>query len=199
MTQRKPTIVTFTGGLWSPSKTKSVALAISTAIAERINGTERLVEASTLAEEIGTTLTRDSAPAALREALLAVENADVLVAASPVFRGTFGGHFKHFFDLVDPISLRGVPVVLAAAGGGDKHCLVVEYALRPLFGFFQAFSVPTGIYASERDFENGILTNAVVTARISDAATEVATLLSRSQSSFREEAKAVAASVGARP
>jgi FMN reductase len=199
MTQRKPTIVTFTGGLWSPSKTKSVALAISTAIAERINGTERLVEASTLAEEIGTTLTRDSAPAALREALLAVENADVLVAASPVFRGTFGGHFKHFFDLVDPISLRGVPVVLAAAGGGDKHCLVVEYALRPLFGFFQAFSVPTGVYASERDFENGILTNAVVTARISDAATEVSTLLSRSQSSFREEAKAVAASVGARP
>lgn len=187
MTQRKPTIVTFTGGLWSPSKTKSLALAISSSLAQRIDGTERLVEASTLAADIGTTLSRDSAPPALHDALLAVERADILVAASPVFRGTFGGHFKHFFDLVDPASLRGVPVVLAAAGGGDKHCLVVEYSLRPLFGFFQAFAVPTGVYASERDFEDGVLTNALVKTRIESATTEVATLLASPSSRFREE------------
>lgn len=193
MTHRKPNIVTFTGGLWSPSKTKSLALAISAAIAERVDANPSLVEASALAHEIGTTLTRDAAPASLLEALTAVEDADVLVAASPVFRGTFGGHFKHFFDLVDPLALRGVPVVLAAAGGGDKHCLVVEYALRPLFGFFQSFVVPTTIYASERDFESGTLTNPVVASRIDNAATEVATLLSRSTPRLGEQPIAAAA------
>lgn len=188
MTHLKPNIITFTGGLWSPSKTKSLALAISAAIAERVDGNEQLFEASTLAREIGSTMTRDQAPPALREALTAVEHADVLVAASPVFRGTFGGHFKHFFDLLEPTSLRGVPVVLAAAGGGDKHCLIVEYALRPLFGFFQAFAVPTGIYASERDFEDGVLSNPVVKSRIDNAATEVATLITKSVSRVRGEA-----------
>jgi len=57
MTHRKPNIVTFTGGLWSPSKTKSVALAISAAVAERVNGTQQLFEAGSLVQEIGTTLT----------------------------------------------------------------------------------------------------------------------------------------------
>ncbi len=186
MSISKPNIVTFTGGLWNPSKTKTLALAISAAVAERVDGSQHLVEASAIATQIGSTLSRQSAPPVLQEALATVERADVLIAASPVFRGTFGGHFKHFFDLIEPAALRGVPVVVAAAGGGDKHCLVVEYALRPLFGFFQAFAVPTSVYASEGDFEGGVITNVNVKSRIYNAATEVATLLSRPALRARE-------------
>lgn len=177
MTKRQPNIIAVTGGLWSPSKTTTLARTLAQSIAERTRGKVSLVELGPIAHEIGTSLTRDAAPAALSAALAAVEDADVLVAATPVFRGTFSGHFKHFFDLVALDSLRGTPVVLAASGGGDRHCLVLEYALRPLFGFFQAFTVPTGVYASESDFEGSKVISSVVVSRIEAAAAEAAVLL----------------------
>jgi FMN reductase len=43
-------------------------------------------------------------------------------------------------------------VVLTATGGSDRHALLVEHQMRPLFGFFQSLTVPLGIYASESDF-----------------------------------------------
>lgn len=188
MTQRKTNIVAVTGGLWAPSKTTALTKVIAHVVAERVDGEATLVELGPLASEIGTTLTRDAASPRLSEALRAVENAEVLVAVTPVFRGTFGGHFKHFFDLVTLDTLRGVPVVVGASGGGEKHCLVIEYALRPLFGFFQAFTVPTGIYATERDFDGAQLNNPLVTQRIHTAASEVATLLVKKPSRVREDA-----------
>lgn len=176
MAHHRLNIVAVTGGLWSPSKTTTLTRAIADAVAEKTNGIVHLVELGPIAQEVGTALTRGAAPPALSTALDRVERADILIAATPVFRGTFSGHFKHFFDLIAQDSLRGKPVVVAASGGGDRHCLVIEYALRPLFGFFQAFTVPTGVYASESDFSNGHVVNPVVLARIASAANEVATL-----------------------
>lgn len=188
MTQRKTNIVAVTGGLWTPSKTTALTKVIAQTVAERVDGETTLVELGPLATDIGTTLTRDAASPALAKALSAVENAEVLVAVTPVFRGSFSGHFKHFFDLVTLDTLRGVPVVVGASGGGEKHCLVIEYALRPLFGFFQAFTVPTGIYATERDFDGPQLNNPLVTQRIHTAASEVATLLVKKPSRTRDDA-----------
>ena len=52
-----------------------------------------------------------------------------------------------------PKRLAGKPVALAASGGGPRHALVVEHALRPLFGFFTALTVPTAVYASDAEIE----------------------------------------------
>lgn len=86
---------------------------------------------------------------AILERILA---ADVLVVGSPTYKGSYTGLFKHFFDLVDPAAPRGKPVLLAATGGGDRHALIVEHQLRSLFGFFEAFALPTAVFASEKDF-----------------------------------------------
>lgn len=45
-----------------------------------------------------------------------------------------------------------MPVLLAASGGSDRHALVLEHQLRPLFSFFQAQTLPIGVYATDRDF-----------------------------------------------
>ena len=82
-------------------------------------------------------------------------DADLLVAASPVYKGSYTGLFKHLLDLLEPGCLAGKPVLLAATGGGDRHALVIEHQLRPLFGFFEAATLGTGIYAAERDFTDG--------------------------------------------
>jgi len=93
-----------------------------------------------------------------RRALALVEEADAYLVATPVYRATYTGALKNFFDLVpnDPNGhdpLRGKVVGLLATGGSDHHYLVLEHQLRPLFGFFGAYTPTRAIYASSKDFD----------------------------------------------
>jgi FMN reductase len=161
-----PRIVAISGSLWVPSKTSALARLIALRLAHATGGRPETVEISALSAELGATLSARDATPRVRQALDAVASADILVAASPVFRGSFGGHFKHFFDLIELDAVQGKPVVLAATGGGEKHCLVLEHALRPLFSFLGAHTTPTAVYAADRDFEAGELTNSAVLSRV---------------------------------
>ena len=53
-----------------------------------------------------------------------------------------------FFDVLDDQALAGKPVLLAATGGTERHSLVLDFALRPLFAYLKALPVPTGVYAA---------------------------------------------------
>ena len=120
---------------------------------------------------------RDDVTPDVEAALRSAEEADLLVAATPVFRGSYTGLFKHFFDLVDQYALANKPVFLAATGGGDHHALVLEHTLRPLFGFFQAMTLPVAVFASAGDFDGTTLLNPRVYGRIEVALTDVADIL----------------------
>ena len=97
--------------------------------------------------------------------------------ASPVYKGSYAGLFKHLFDLLEPRSLVGKPVLLGAVGGGPRHALVIEHQLRPLLGFFEAQTLATGVYAAESDFEDGILTAPAAIERLDRAIGQFAPLL----------------------
>jgi MsuE subfamily FMN reductase len=93
-----------------------------------------------------------------RRALALVEEADAYLVATPIYRGSYTGALKNFFDLVpnDPHGsdpLRGKVVGLLASGGSDHHYLILEHQLRPLFGFFGAYTLPRAIYAATKDFD----------------------------------------------
>ena len=53
----------------------------------------------------------------------------------------------------------------------------MEHALRPLFGFFEALTVPTAVYASDAEFTDGQLTDVGVLARMSTAAQQLVGVL----------------------
>ena len=42
--------------------------------------------------------------------------------------------------------------MLSATGGSERHALVLDHGLRPLFAFFSADIIATGVYATEADF-----------------------------------------------
>jgi FMN reductase len=113
----------------------------------------------------GATLREDVSPEVEQQIRLA-EEADVVVAATPVFRASYSGMFKHFFDLVDQYALANKPVILVATGGSDRHTLVLEHALRPLFGFFQAATAPVGFYAHAGDFDGTVVLDGEVYSRV---------------------------------
>jgi FMN reductase len=136
-------------------------------VGRRVPTDPTVIELTTLGPRLAGALRREDVSPEAEEALELIESADLLVAASPVYRGSFTGLFKHLFDFVGQYALVGKPVLVAATGGGERHALILEHQLRPLFGFFQALTLPAGVYASDSDFLGGEVASPQVVARIS--------------------------------
>lgn len=162
-------VVGVSGSLQEPSRTTALVRTILDAVAERIPARTELVEIAALGAGFAGALTREDVAPEVETALQAIQSADLLVAASPVYRASFTGLFKHLFDFVGQYDLVGTPVLLAATGGGERHALIIEHQLRPLFGFFQALTLPIGVYASRTDFEDYAVTSPEVARRVEQA------------------------------
>ncbi|GAA1131832.1 FMN reductase [Microbacterium natoriense] len=163
-------VVAVSGSLHEPSKTTALIRAIGAAIAERADIEFELIELTDIGPDLAGALRRDQLPARVEDKLLAVEKADLLIVGSPVYRASFTGLFKHLFDFVGQYELVGKPVLLAATGGGERHALIIEHQLRPLFAFFQALTLPLGVYASDTDFAGYEISSEVLHSRIALAA-----------------------------
>jgi FMN reductase len=159
-------LVAVSGGLQRPSRTLVLVEEIVAALSAVVALDVRLVELGEIAPALGRTVYRNQLPSEARAHVEAIEGADALVVASPVFRGSFTGLFKHLFDLVGQDALVDKPVLLAATGGSQRHSLVIEHQLRPLFAFFQALTLPLGVYASEHDFDGYDIASAALRQRI---------------------------------
>ncbi|MBB5399817.1 MsuE subfamily FMN reductase [Paraburkholderia sp. JPY162] len=109
----------------------------------------------------------------------AIETADALIVASPVYRASYTGLFKHLFDLVHHETLFDVPVLLAATGGSERHALVIDHQLRPLLSFFQAHTLPLGVYGSEADFNDHRVSSPLLSERIALAIERAAPLIAQ--------------------
>jgi len=162
-------VVGVSGSLHEPSKTTVLVESIIAAVGARTPIESQVITLSQLGPSLAGVLQRDGLPDEVEQKLLDIEGADLLVVASPVYRASFTGLFKHLFDFVDQYALVGQPVLLAATGGGERHALIIEHQLRPLFGFFQSLTLPLGVYASTADFDGYRLRNGSVQQRIEQA------------------------------
>ncbi len=185
-------VVAVSGGLQRPSRTLTLIEALLSSLGEALPIDVQLIELGKIAGRLSGAITRAQLPADIEEQIRAIETADALVVASPVFRASYTGLFKHLFDFVHHEALVDVPVLLAATGGSERHALVIDHQLRPLFSFFQARTLPIGVYASESDFSNYEIGSAALRARIALAADRAVPLLRQDAESA---ATAVVASV----
>ncbi|NWL49502.1 FMN reductase [Pseudomonas hunanensis] len=155
MNARVIRVVVVSGSLRAPSRTHGLLQALVERLPAVLPKLEvHWVRIAELSASLAGSLERDSASADLQPHLQAIEQADLLLVGSPVYRASYTGLFKHLFDLVDYQSLKGVPVVLAATGGSERHALMIDHQLRPLFAFFQAHTLPYGLYASVESFDD---------------------------------------------
>ncbi|GAA1836913.1 FMN reductase [Agromyces salentinus] len=171
------TIVAVSGSLHAPSKTTVLAREILDGFAAALCPTPgsdlevetHLIELSEIGPEFAGVLNRGALPPTAEAALRRIESATLLIVASPVYRASFTGLFKHVFDFVGQYALIDKPVLLAATGGSDRHSLIIEHQFRPLFSFFQALTLPIGVYASDTDFVDYRVDSAELRSRIDQA------------------------------
>lgn len=151
-------VVAVSAGLSSPSSTRLLADRLAEATRERLAADQdravevQVVELRDLAVSIANHLVTGFPPADLREVIDAVTGADGLIAVSPVFTASYSGLFKSFFDLIENTALTGKPVLIAATGGTPRHSLVLDHAMRPLFAYLRAVTLPTSVYAASEDW-----------------------------------------------
>jgi FMN reductase len=145
-------IVGFAGSSSRPSRTRNLVEAIANAAARPSGATVSLFDLQEIHPSLGSTLDPRSAPADLAQLIARISAADALVVGTPIYKGTFTGLFKHLFDLIEPKALKGKPIVLSATGGSERHALAIDHGLRPLFAFFSADIIASGVYAAEADF-----------------------------------------------
>lgn len=184
----RPTIVGISGSLSNPSRTSAVVRELAVRIASAANANSDIFELSELAASLFSARSPETVSNEARTILRRIEQADLLVVGTPVYRASYTGALKHLFDLVDHRAFASKPIVLAATGGSLLHGLVIEHQLRPLFGFLNALTLPTAIYAVETDFTSHRISNPNIQARIERAVQEATTHLDRLSPFARAEA-----------
>ncbi|WP_037366151.1 FMN reductase [Nakamurella lactea] len=182
-------IAVLSAGLSNPSSTRLLADRLTDRVVGRLStgspdgddtqGGVRVdvIEVRELAHPLADNLLTGFPSGALEAAIEAVRAADALIVVSPVFAASYSGLFKMFFDVLEPDLLRGKPVLLAATAGTARHSLVLEHALRPLFAYLGATTVPTAVFAASEDWGSAAAGGPSLNDRIDRAATELAALL----------------------
>jgi FMN reductase len=178
-------VVGVSGNIARPSRTAALVSAITAQVAIATGSRSRVIELVDVGSRLFPSFSavslkafaRENLPHEGRSAIEAIEAADALVVGTPVYKASYSGALKHLLDLVRPDALIGKTVLLCATAGTPLHGLVTEHELRPLFGFFNALTLPTTIFALEGDFQNYQIGKAELAARVKRAATEFAELL----------------------
>ena len=113
----------------------------------------------------------------IADALSAVQDAAIVIVSTPIYRATYSGLLKVFFDLLPQDALAGKVAIPIATGGGPAHLLAVDHGLRPLLASVGALVVATGVYGIDTQFRDGV-PDAALLERIEHAALEAAALAS---------------------
>ncbi|MGX6443214.1 NADPH-dependent FMN reductase [Neobacillus sp. K501] len=84
--------------------------------------------------------------AAIQHALSVISEAEAVVVISPVYKASYTGIIKSFFDLLPEKALADKTVLPIANGGTGAHLLAIEYAFKPLFSVLGATDIVNGVF-----------------------------------------------------
>jgi FMN reductase len=173
-------LVVVSAGTGNPSSTRLLADRLAQRSIDLLDeagtpASASVIELGPLAVDIA----RASVSGFLGEALTApierLAAADAVIACTPVYKAGMSGLFKSFVDVLDDDLLVAKPVLLGATAGSDRHALVVDQQMRPLFAYLRALVLPTSVFVAQQDWAARELGE-----RIVRAATELTVVLANS-------------------
>jgi FMN reductase len=179
-------ITVLSAGLGVPSSSRLLADQLAASAERQLAAagyavTVDVVELRDLAVDIANNFVTGYAAPRLAEVIAGIDAADGIIAVSPVFSASYSGLFKSFIDVLDPKSLEGKAVLLGATAGTDRHQMVLDFAMRPLFTYLRTRVAATAVFAGPQDWGNNDGGGSPLSARIDAAAGEFAALLQGTQ------------------
>lgn len=167
-------VVGLSGSPAPVSRSRALLELALAALERQGSGPTRLIDLAQLPSDglLGRREDRDVA-----DALRSVIEAGIIVVSTPIYRATYSGLLKVFFDLLPQDAFAGKVAIPIATAGGTAHLLAVDHGLRPLLASVGALAVATGVYGTDAQFRNGV-PEPLLVERIERAAIEAAALAS---------------------
>lgn len=145
-------IIGLVGNFHKPSRTNNLIEAIIQMTESHLEFKSKIYNLASLGASFPTAQSIHMLDRQAKSVIKDIIDADILVIGVPTWNASYPGMFKHLFDLIAPDALVGKKVILSATGGSERHALMIDYQLRPLFNYFKACPVSTSIFATEQDF-----------------------------------------------
>ncbi|AIQ22031.1 NADPH-dependent FMN reductase [Paenibacillus sp. FSL H7-0737] len=82
-----------------------------------------------------------------------VEEADIVVILTPIYKASYTGILKTYLDLLPQKALVDKRIVPIAIGGSLGHLLAIEYALKPVLSVLGATEIFNTVYFLDRQIE----------------------------------------------
>lgn len=124
-----PRIVALSGSPSPDSKTAMVARQVLDDLQAAGHATHLLRLSDLDARAL---LRGDTAEPGVAQAVAALDAADGVIVATPIFKASCSGLLKAFLDLLPQFALAGKTVLPLATGGSPAHVLALDYGLRPI-------------------------------------------------------------------
>jgi FMN reductase len=120
-------------------------------VAERLTGKtpNEVIELAELGAELF-----DRNSAAVADARQTVLDSELVVIASPTYKGTYTGLLKLFLDRFGADELFGVTAVPLMLGADLRHSLAVETALRPVLLELGATCPTRGLFLVDSEYDD---------------------------------------------
>ncbi|OIK13064.1 FMN reductase (NADPH) [Bacillus sp. MUM 116] len=80
------------------------------------------------------------------EANRKVEDSNIIVILTPVYKASFSGLLKSYLDLLPQNGLEGKIIFPIAVGGTFGHLLMIDYALKPVLTALGATHILKGVF-----------------------------------------------------
>lgn len=90
---------------------------------------------------------------AIRKANAKVEQADVVVVLTPVYKAAYSGILKTYLDLIPQKGFEDKHIIPIAVGGTPHHLLAIDYALKPVLTALGATSISQGVFIVDKQIE----------------------------------------------
>jgi len=175
-------ITVISAGLGVPSSSRLLADQLAASAERQLAGAGyavdiEVLELRDLAVDIANNFVTGYAAPRLADVIARVEASDGLIAVSPVFSASYSGLFKSFIDVLDPKALEGKAVLIGATAGTDRHQMVLDFAMRPLFTYLRTRIAATAVFAGPQDWGNNDDGGSPLSVRVDRAAGEFVALL----------------------
>lgn len=94
-------------------------------------------------------LEANSKSPAILSLINALQHADGLLIATPVYKAAYSGVLKTILDLLPERALEHKVVLPFATAGSPNHLLALDYALKPVLSALKAQEVLNGVFADD--------------------------------------------------
>lgn len=146
-------IIGLTGVFNTPSRTEGLVNHLTEAFVSETEFTHAVITLKDFGDSLPLAKKLEDLDQNARRLVDDIINADALIIGVPTWNAGYPGMFKHLFDLMPPNAIVDKPVILSATGGSDRHALMPEYQLRPLFTYLRTRVATTTLFATTNDFD----------------------------------------------